>query len=228
MPRAERDRWMSDGRLSPFAATSPYAPPRAYARFFATSDLPGWPPQVTRLEHVEVAAPNFNHWFILEAHRARRRDVEMYLRTDPLGYVANVWTGLRALLGPSTEWHPRTGTPVSPHAGHRRVLGAYETVYNSVVHRLVAPPVGVYVVLPLVLGWAIWLALATIRSNDPVARARGILIGYCTFQVAFVITVSSMATFLESSRYRFQVEPFIWVLTALVVVNPRGSGPGDG
>jgi hypothetical protein len=65
------------------------------------------------------------------------------------------------------------------------------------------------------------LALATIRSNDPVARARGILIGYCTFQVAFVITVSSMATFLESSRYRFQVEPFIWVLTALVVVNPR-------
>jgi len=42
-------------------------------------------PQLTRLDHLNVAAPNFNHWFILEAHRARRRDVEAYLRGHPLG-----------------------------------------------------------------------------------------------------------------------------------------------
>jgi hypothetical protein len=47
------------------------------------------------------------------------------------------------------------------------------------------------------------------------------------FQVVFVIAVSSAATFLESSRYRFQVEPFIWILTtvALLSVMPYGRLP---
>jgi len=224
MPPAERDRWMAEGRLSPFAATSPYAPPRDYARFYATSDLPGWPPQITRLEHATVAAPNFNHWFILEAHRARRRDVIAYVRAYPLGYLANVWTGLVALLGPSTEWHPRTGTPASPHAGHRRVLGWYEAGYNEIVHHLVAPPVGLYVLLPAVLAWALWRAVSGLRSADPAARARGALVAYCAFQIVFVITISSMATFLESSRYRFQVEPFIWVLATLLALSAFGHG----
>jgi hypothetical protein len=227
MPRAERERWMAEGRLSPFASISPYAPPRDYSRFFPGTDLPGWPPQVTRLERDHVAAPNFNHWFLLEAHRARRRDVESYLRAHPLGYLANVWTGLVRLLGPSTEWHPRTGTPASPHAGHRRVLGAYEGAYNYVLHWLVAPPAGLYVLLPLVLAWSAWQAVSHLRSGEPAARARGALIGYCTFQIVFVTIVSSMATFLESSRYRFQVEPFIWVLVTLLVVSllPHGRLP---
>ncbi len=215
MPRAERDRWMADGRLSQFAATSPYAPPRDYERFFSSSELPGWPPQLTRLEHENGEAANFNHWFILEAHRARRRDVEAYLRAHPFGYIANVLTGLRTLLGPSTEWHPRTDTPASPHAGHRRVLGTYEAAYNTIVHRLVAPPIGIYLALPLVLAWAVWHAVSLIRSPDSSTRARGALMAFCVLQTVFVIAISSMATFLESSRYRFQVEPFIWVITAV-------------
>jgi hypothetical protein len=224
MPRSERDRWIADGRLSPFASISPYAPPRDYARFFGRSDRPGWPPQVTRLERDRVAAPNFNHWFLLEAHRARRQDVENYLHAHPLRYLANVWSGLVAVLGPSTEWHPRTGTPASPHAGHRRVLGTYEAAYNRALHGFFAPPAGLYVLLPFVLAWSVWRAMVHLRSGEQAARARGVLIGYCTFQIVFVITISSMVTFLESSRYRFQVEPFIWVLVALLAVSllPHG------
>jgi hypothetical protein len=224
MPRAERDRWIAEGRLSPFAAISPYAPPRAYARNFSASDLPGWPPQVTRLDNPTVGAPNFNHWFILEAHRARRHDVEAYIAARPLDYVRNAWTGLQALLGPSTDWHPRTGTPASPHRAHQAVLGPYVTAYNTVVHRVPFAPVGLYVGLPLVLAWAGWLAWTLLRAATPPDRARGALIAYCTFQIVFVIAVSSMATFLESSRYRFQIEPFIWMLVALLVMSvlPRG------
>lgn len=227
MPRAERDRWIAEGRLSPFAAISPYAPPREYARVFASSDLPGWPPQVTRLDHVSVRAPNFNHWFILEAHRARRHDVEAYLWAHPLGYVRNVWTGLQALLGPSTEWHPRTGTPASPHEAHRAVLGPYVTTYNALLHRLPFPPVGVYVFLPVVLAWATWRAWVLWRAGSAAERARGALVAYCVVQVVFVIAVSSMATYLESSRYRFQIEPFIWMLVAFSVMSvlPHGRPP---
>jgi hypothetical protein len=219
MPPSERDRWMADGRLSPFAAVSPYAPPRDYAPYFGSSDLPGWPPQVTRLDHEAVAAPNYNHWFILQAQGLRRGDVAEYLRTHPLGYARNVGAGVVALFGPTTEWHPRTGQPAAPHAGHRRVLGGYEHAYNTAGHRLALAPVGVYVLLPLILAWALWEAIACWREGQPTARARGALLLFCIFQIAFVVAVSSMATFLESSRYRFQVEPFIWTLSSLALVS---------
>jgi hypothetical protein len=217
MPRTERDQWIAEGRLSPYAAISPYAPPRAYAPHFSASGLPGWPPQVTRLDNPTVGAPNFNHWFILEAHRARRHDVEAYIAARPLDYLRNVWVGLQALLGPSTDWHPRTGTPASPHDGHQAVLGPYVAAYNTVVHRAPVAPVGVYMFLPLVLAWAAWQAWRLLHAAAPADRARGALIAYCAFQIVFVIAVSSMATFLESSRYRFQVEPFIWLMVTLLV-----------
>lgn len=219
MPRSERDRWIAEGVLSPFAAISPYAPPRAYARYFATSELAGWPPQVTRLDRVTIGAPNFNHWFILEAQRIRWHDVMAYLQRHPLGYAANVWAGAIALFGPTTEWHPRTGEPSSPHAAHRQLLGRYEAAYNFAVHRLVLAPVGLYVLLPLVMVWTAVQAYEDWRAGAGARRARGALLAFCTFQIVFVVAVSSMATFLESSRYRFQVEPFIWILAALTVTS---------
>jgi hypothetical protein len=227
MPRAERDRWIAQGRLSPFAAISPYAPPRDYAHLFASSDLPGWPPQVTRLDQASVPAPNFNHWFILVGQRARRGDTAEYLRTYPIDYGRSVWTGVVAMMGPSTEWHPRTGAPSSPHAGHRQLLGQYEAAYNAVVHRLALAPAGLYALLPLVLIQASRSAVPAWRRGDSAGRARAVVLWFCTLQILFVIAVSSAATFLESSRYRFQVEPFIWILAtvALVTLLPYGRLP---
>ena len=37
--------------------------------------------------------------------------------------------------------------------------------------------------------------------------------------VAYVIAISSMATFLESSRYRFQAESLIWVMTTFCIAD---------
>ena len=213
LPREVRDQWIRDGLLSPFAAISAYAPPREYARFFATPDCPGWPPQLTRLEQVEGRAPNFNHWWLLDVHRARRADVQHYLRTRPLDYPANVVAGLRGYFGPSTSWHPRTDTPASPHAGHRQVLGGYEAAYNRALHAFPVAPVGLYVFLPVVWLWALWRAWTLARADGADMRARGALLAFCAFQVLYVTAASTMLTFLESSRYRFQVEPMIWVLT---------------
>ncbi len=209
-----RDRWIRDGTLSPFAAVSAYAPPRAYARFFATPGLPGWPQQVTRLEHVAVRAPNFNHWWLIEVHRARNADVRRYFRERWFEYPATVLAGLSDYLGPSTSWHPRAGLPDAPHAGHRAVLGTWETVYNRAIHTLPFAPVGVYVFLPFAWMWAAWRAWVLTRSDAACDRARGALLAFLAFQVLYVTAASTMLTFLESSRYRFQVEPLIWALTA--------------
>jgi hypothetical protein len=222
LPAAERDRWIAEGKLSPFAAISAYAPPREYLRFFGSSERAGWPPQLTRLEHPSVQAANYNHWFLLEVHRARRHDVWHYLRARPLGYVHNVSAGLRNLLRPSTEWHPRTGTDRSPHVQHRQILGLYERGYNDLVHRFPVAPIGLYVFLPLVWLWGLWQGFRLVRGGGDELRARGALLLFCLFQILYVIAASAMLTFLEESRYRFQVEPMIWLVTTLAVTTAYG------
>ncbi len=214
LPHDVRDRWMREGKLSPFAATSVYAPPREYTRFFATPDHDRWPPQLSRLEHPSVPAPNFNHWWLLEVHRARRADVLYYLGDRPLDYARNVAAGLRDLFGPSTAWHPRDGTPASPHYQHQQVLGAYEAWFIRLVHSVPVAPIGLYMFLPVLLVWASALSRRLVRSGDPSARVRGALLIFCVFQIVYIVAASSMLTFLESARYRFQVEWAIWLVAA--------------
>jgi hypothetical protein len=214
LPDAERDRWIQEGRLSPFAAVSVYAPPREYSRFFSSSDHPGWPPSVTRLEHTRVAAPNFNHWWLLEVHRARRTDALAYLREHPLAYADHVREGIVALFSPSTIWHPRDGTAGSPHAPHRARLGTWEAWHNRLVHGFPVSPVGWYVLLPIPLVWALLRAYHLARAEDPSDRARGALLGLSVFQIVYVIAASTMLTALEWPRYRYQIEWMIWVVTA--------------
>jgi len=43
------------------------------------------------------------------------------------------------------------------------------------------------------------------------------LLGLCLLNIAYVVGISSAFTFLEESRYRYQVESLIWVTTALCV-----------
>jgi hypothetical protein len=215
LPPSERDRLIEEGRLSPFAAVSVYAPPREYARFFASPDNGRWPASMTRLEHTGVNAPNFNHWWLLDVHRARRADAVEYLRAHPLQYCANVADGVVAMFGPSTTWHPRDGTPASPHQRHRAWLGVWETWHNRVVHGLPLAPVGWYVLLPVPLIWSSRRARALARRNDPDSRARGALLALCGFQIVYVVAASTMLTAHESPRYRFQIEWTIWLVIAV-------------
>jgi hypothetical protein len=219
LPDEVRAEWVRDGRLSPFAMTSVYAPPRDYARYFPDPEHERWPPQLTRLEHQEVHAANFNHWWLLDVHRARRADALYSLRERPFDYLRNVASGLRDMLGPSTAWHPRDGTPASPHYQHRQVLGAYEAWFNRLFHTVPVAPIGLYAFLPVILVWAGVPAWRLARAEDQNHRARGALLLFCVFQMVYVIAASTMLTFLESARYRFQVEWAIWLLTAVCVAS---------
>ena len=227
LPADVRDAWVREGKLSPFATTSVYAPPREYARYFGDPKHERWPPQLTRLEQREVSAPNFNHWWLLEVHRARRADVMYYLRDRPLDYARNVATGLRDMFGPSTTWHPRDGTTAAPHYQHRQILGGYEIWFNRVLHTVPAAPIGLYAFLPVILAWTATLAWRLVHASDPASRARGALLVFCLFQIVYVIAASTMLTFLESARYRFQVEWAIWLVTiaSIATLKSRPSPP---
>lgn len=231
LPGEVREAWIAQGRLSPFAAVSVYAPPREYARFFETADHAGWPPQMTRLEHTAVTAPNFNQWWLLEVHRARMADVRYHLLTRPVDYPAAVLAGLEDLFGPTTAWHPRdraarfTGPTSrseeagSPHEGHRQLLGRYEVWFNRLVHGLPIAPIGLYLFLPVPLIWAAARARFQVQDPDRDERARGTLLLLLLLQIAFVVLASSMLTALEAARYRFQIEWMIWVVVTLFATN---------
>ena len=212
-------QWVLDGRLSPFAALSPYAGPREYLQVFSGTPPANWPSQLTDLDRPTVHAPNFNHWVILEANRGRNADALYYLRTQPLEYATTVLDGLRGFFSASTEWHPYTGTERSPHYQHRQVLGGYESIVNRLVHDFPIAPVGLYAFLPLVMIWAALHAWRLVRSIDPTLKARGAALALCLLNIAYVIGISSAFTFLEESRYRYQVESLIWVTTAVCMVS---------
>jgi hypothetical protein len=218
-----RDEWVREHKLSPFATLSPYAGPREYLSVFSGSADRDWPRQLTQLDRPTVHAPNFNHWVILEANRQRNADAWYYLRAQPLDYAANVLRGLRDLFTPSTEWHPYTGTERSPHYEHRRVLGGYESLVNGVFHRFPFPPVGLYALLPIVMIWTARRAWQLVRDADAEMRARGVILWLCLANITFVVGISSAVTYLESSRYRYQVESLIWLVTVVCVVNLGGS-----
>lgn len=214
-----RAEWVREHKLSPFAALSPYAGPREYLRVYSGTAHTNWPSQLTELERPSVHAPNFNHWVILEANRQRNADAWFYLRTQPFDYAGNVLRGLRDLFGPSTEWHPYTGTERSPHYEHRLVLGGYERLLNRFFHQFPWHPVGLYAVLPFVLIWTARHAWRLLRSADSDARARGVVLWLCLANITFVVGISSAVTYLESSRYRYQVESLIWVTAAVCVAD---------
>lgn len=222
LPREQRDRWIADGRLSPYAAVSAYASPERYLEAAADTHSTG-PPQLTRLRHPSTGTPNFNHQVLLDVHRARRRDARYVLTHAPWTYVRAVASGLRAYLGPSTEWHPRTGSPAAPHAGHRAILGTYESAYNRAVHGWgPLAPIGMYALLPLVLLGTAWHSRRLLASGDNESRARGCLIVCMLAQVLWVTASSTMLTYFESSRYRFQVEPLLWLLAATFLTAIHG------
>ncbi len=228
LPGEVRDAWMAQGALSPFAAVSVYAPPREYARFFDTPAHAGWPPQLTRLEHTTVKAANYNHWWLLEVHRARMADVKYSLRMRPFDVPATVLASLKEMFGPTTAWHPRDRTSASPHEGHRQVLGRYDAWFNRLVHGLPFAPVGIYLFLPVPLLWAVTRACSQVRASDADQRARGAVLCLLLFQIAFVVLTSTMLTALEEARYRFQIEWMIWVVVAVFAANAlRGGSTPD-
>jgi len=229
LPRAQKLQWIESGKLSPFAAISVFAAPSEYLKLLPPDLHFPWP-GTNELRRPSVDAPNFNHGLYLQVNRQRQKDAAYYIRSEPLEYLTTVFgRNLPGMFSSSTHWHKRDKQPGSlgsPHYEHRQVLGGYERVYDGLVYSWPVPPVGLYVFLPLFCIWAVRSSYQGWKSSEPSARARAQLLGFCLLQIGFVVSASSLFSSLESSRYRYTVEPFIWAVVALGLRAARGRfGP---
>jgi hypothetical protein len=215
MPREQRSEWIEDGKLSPFAGISVFASPSEYLRFLPPDLHFPWP-GTDELWRPSVDAPNFNHGLYLQVNRQRQKDAAYYIRNEPLEYLSTVFgRNLPGMFSSTTHWHKLDKQPGSPHYDHRQVLGSYERSYDLLVHSWPVPPVGLYVFLPFFCIWAVRCSYRGWRSADPGTRARAQLLGFCLLQIGFVVSASSLFSSLESARYRYTVEPFIWAVVVL-------------
>jgi hypothetical protein len=224
MPRGLRTAWVKQGKLSPFADMGFAAPPRDFLPYFNTTEHERWTQhQLTELERPSQGAPNFNHWFFLEVNQWRRQDAMYCLTHRPRQYVRTVFgRSLPQAFSPSTRWHPFTGKRSSPHYEHHQVLGPYEDVYNRVLHQTLFAPIGFYALFPLSLFWIMSRAWALVRSPRADERALGALWGFCVLQIVYLVAVIALLTWGENARYRYIVEPLIWLVVARSVVDLVG------
>lgn len=218
---ALRKQWVREGRISPYAELSVFSAPRAYLRFFDGAESDRYP-ELNALERPTIGSPNYNHWVFLEVNPARAADARTYLRERPLDYLDTVLgTNLPKFFGPTTRWHPHDPKPGSPHYAHRQVLGGYERVYDAVMHDLPFSPAGIYVFLPLLLFASARRAVALFRTRGETIPVEALILAFLVFQVVFVTAVSVAFTFGESARYRFLIEPLIFVLLIAWVARRR-------
>ncbi len=226
MPAELKSRWIREGKLSPFAGINVFAGPEQYLRFFPPNvDFP-WPGS-NELARPSVNAPNYNHGLFLEVNRRRREDSSYFIEARPGDYASTVLgRNLPGIFGSSTRWHPNDRSPRAPHYQHRQVLGGYEQLYDRIVHRFPIPGVGLYVFLLPVCLWAAWVSWVSVRRRrrlDVERRSQATLLGFCLLQVCFVVSASCVFTSQEASRYRYGVEPFIWVLSAAGIAAARAK-----
>jgi len=215
MPPEQRNEWIENGKVSPFAAISVFAGPSEYLKFLPPDLHFPWP-GTDELTRPSVDAPNFNHGLFIQVNRQRQKDAAYYIRSEPLEYLTTVLgRNLPGMFSSTTHWHKLDQRPGSPHYDHRQVLGGYERLYDRIVHSWPVPPVGLYIFLPCFCIWAVRSSYLGWRSSDPKLRARAQLLGFCLLQIAFVVSASSLFSSVESARYRYTVEPFIWAVVAL-------------
>jgi hypothetical protein len=227
MDADQRREWIDNGELSPFAEISVFAGPDAYLSHFPAELHFPWP-TTNELTKPSLGTPNFNHGIFLQVNRQRQQDASYFIRHEPGQYLRTVFErNLPSMFSSTTHWHEADQKPSSPHYDHRRVLGRYERFYDRLVHSWPKAPVGLYWFLPLFYLWALWSCWTDCRSRELGERWRGLLLGFCLLQIAFVVTASSLLSSLESARYRYGIEPFIW---AVVAVGLRAAvhrfGPG--
>ncbi len=220
----ERQAWVREGKVSPFAAIHPYAGPEAYLPYFASSQNPRWPPLLNRLDRPTVGQPNYNHWFFLSVNPRRRQDALTYVKARPGDYARTVVKNTGQFFSATSRWHPADASGGSPHQRQRQVLGGYERRYNAVVHELVFAPVGLYLLLAAALFWFIYLAarrrlLAGQLPHDPWTR----MLAFSWLQILFVTVTCILTCYGEAPRFRFNIEAFIWLVGGLVAVKLRRS-----
>jgi hypothetical protein len=199
MDERELAAGVRSGRLSPWARTG------GFVDLYQYDPLPAVPatgvPLLDRAYKADGSI-NFHHRAYIEISDQLARDSREVILADPGVYLRSVGQNLRQSLMPASTYAPLAGarTQLSP------LVAVYEPLLGWIPF---LGPMGVWpVLLPVVLCAATLLAWRERRASAP----RAALLVYLAFNIVYVIAVGALMERSENQRFRFDVDPMIWVM----------------
>ncbi|MDY6947977.1 MAG: glycosyltransferase family 39 protein [Pseudomonadota bacterium] len=223
--REELQPLVDDGRLTPFAMVSRY---EEMERLFTSQQLP--PTGIPVLDDVTKSNGiyNFNNQQLIAINSYYTHDGLTVIRTYPFSYVVGLIISNRLFFSPSN-------TNAYFSAGNRAAVKPMEQVFNPLLYgvgtmsnRLEQPHFGftkesflevntsvpLMVLWVLVLGYGYVQARQGLMSSDPARRSRAVMIGFILISALYLYAVGTAVELGENYRYRFNIEPLFFVLTA--------------
>ncbi len=223
--REELQPLVNDGRLTPFALVSRY---RQIDLLFTSQQLP--PTGIPVLDQLRKSSGvyNFNNQQLIAINRYYTHDAVTVIRTYPFSYVVGLTISNRLFFSPSNM-------NLYFSANNRAAAKPMEQLFNPLLYGVGATPkwlqqphfgfqkesfLEVNTSVPLMVLWVLVLSYGYIQArqgvmgNDSQRRPRAIVIGFIVVSALYLYAVGTAFELAENYRYRFNIEPLFFVLTA--------------
>ena len=194
----QKAAWVREGLLSPVAAVHPPSSLAAYANVMRMPDKTGIP--ILDEEQKPDGSLNLHHLAYAHISHTLLADDLVVLRRAPAVYFAAADAAFRRFFQPASSWHPL--------AKNRIQLAAYDRLYSAIVHIGNGRALGV--LFFAALGWAAFQACRP--AFLPQQRA---VIAFMALTMSYVLFSGTLLEPLENMRFRFAVEPFLWIIVGL-------------
>ena len=209
----EKTTLINDGIMSPIIKISVHNSVDAYGIYVDIKEKTG----IEVLDAIERSngQPNYNHNKFAELSKLKMKDNISYLKLYPKEYVLSVMKGFLKFFRATSTWHPHDES-ASPHLALRSKIGTWENIYNSIFHSLPLKRIGLYSFFILLFAWLLIRYLAAIFRWKSFSNSEK-LIAFMFMNVFFVSIFSCLIITSELARYRFMIEPFIWILSVVYI-----------
>lgn len=217
LPKAERQRLHDEGVLSRALELEPFSPVPELSEV----RVPHPPTGVPLLDMTTTPDGKPNHFtleYLLIAEKHLEPEGKLLVSRYPRVYVAAVVDGL-------TDWYlsPPTRDLVMHRTANRRRVQIVERVLARLAGenargRWTALAIG----LPVVFLFGVWTVVRG-RSTLPAGRGVVALVAVMLLTIAYVTLGTTMISYGDYSRYRFDVDAYYTVLGALLITRAAGA-----
>lgn len=155
---------------------------------------------------------NLNHLGYIAVSRRMLTESLSALRARPVGYLRSLGTSLKTYFHAASDYE---------HLGENaRQIGPYKRIYEALVlGRTVTGWCWVLVfALPISLVFALDAASMRRRVASPEGWARAVTMLFLAGNLVYVTLVGTMIDVGENNRFRFGIDPFVMILSALALV----------
>ncbi|MCC6696710.1 MAG: hypothetical protein IT365_13860 [Candidatus Hydrogenedentes bacterium] len=222
----DKEALVREGFLSPVSLVNRYeAVPSYPAEFQQAEGYEGIP--VLREMTKSSGEINYNHLAQIAIARAYRRDAVYGLFHYPKVFVAtNAQAWLNYMTPPSEKAADSSNYPLLKPLAEvydRFVFGEVNIPLEEstplLEHHLwgTSQYLGLLVALPLLLGYGFWCACGRGRAKHLMTREQRLAVLYLCFVILYVALAGNTMELNETSRFRFETDPFYVVLAGLLI-----------